>query len=69
MPPPFLYRLGKFLEGVGLLVILVGLSMSIGLGFEDEGLASMASEFRGLMLGGGLFALGYLLERVAGGRS
>ncbi|MAF66472.1 MAG: hypothetical protein CMJ84_12550 [Planctomycetes bacterium] len=68
MPPTFLYKLGKLLEGLGLLVILVGLSMSIGVGLEDDGLASMAAEFQGLMVGGALFALGYLLERGAGGR-
>jgi hypothetical protein len=42
--------------------------MSIGLGLEDEGLASMASEFQGLMIGGVLFGLGFLLERTGGGR-
>ncbi|HJP01600.1 MAG TPA: hypothetical protein QF764_07525 [Planctomycetota bacterium] len=68
MPSTPLQKFGKLLEALGLLVILVGLSMSIGLGLEDEGLASMASEFQGLMIGGALFCLGFLLERTGGGR-
>jgi len=63
-----LYTLGKLLEGIGLVVILAGVFMSIELGRQDEGLSSMAMEFKGLMWGGGLFILGWLLERASGGR-
>ena len=48
--------------------MLVGVLISINLGFEEEGLASMAQEFQGLMVGGGIFLAGYLLERWAGTR-
>jgi hypothetical protein len=63
-----LYGLAKLLEGVGLVVVLVGLFWSISFGFEDQGLRSMAYEFRGLAVGGGLFVLGWVLERAAGPR-
>ena len=62
------WMLGKALEVAGLIVILIGVSISIHLGFQDEGLSSMREEFRGLLIGGGLFALGYVLERWAGRR-
>lgn len=62
------WKFGKLLEAVGLLVVLVGVLISINLGFQEEGLASMAQEFRGLMGGGALFCVGYVLERWAGGR-
>jgi hypothetical protein len=55
----------KALEGVGLVVILVGVAISMGLGFEEEGLASMRAEFQGLAAGGALFLVGWLLERIA----
>ncbi len=64
----FLWYAAKTLQGGGLLVILVGVLLSIDLGLEEEGLKSMAIEFRGLMLGGALFLAGWLLERVVGGR-
>lgn len=64
-----LWSLGKLLEGIGLVVVLVGVLISMDLGFEDESLKSMAAEFRGLMWGGGLFLVGYLLERASGGRA
>lgn len=60
------WMFAKLLEGAGLIVVLVGVSISIHLGFEDEGLSSMREEFRGLMIGGALFAAGFLLERWAG---
>ena len=59
------WKLGKLLEAIGLLVILVGVLISINLGFQEEGLASMAQEFQGLMVGGSIFGVGYLLERWA----
>lgn len=67
MSRSMLWKIGKVLEGIGLLVILVGLSLSISLGFEDEGLKSMVSEFQGLAVGGGLFVVGWLLERAGRG--
>ncbi len=58
----------KVLEGLGLLAVLLGVLTSIGLGLEDEGLSSMRVEMWGLVFGGGLFVVGRLLERLAGGR-
>ena len=63
-----LWWLAKILEGVGMLIVLVGVFWSMSLGLEDEGLASMAMEMKGLALGGGLFLLGWLLERKLGAR-
>lgn len=68
MSRDFVYKLAKILEAVGLIVVLVGVSLSIHLGFEDEELASMREEFRGLLVGGVLFLIGYILERWAGRR-
>ncbi len=64
----FLWYVSKVLEGGGLLVVLVGVLLSIDLGLSEEGLKSMAIEFRGLMIGGGMFVAGWLLERAVGGR-
>ena len=66
MPRKLIFGLAKLLQGVGLVVVLVGLFWSISLGLEDEGLKSMAYEFRGLLVGGALFVVGIVLERVAG---
>jgi hypothetical protein len=63
-----LWWLAKGLEGVGMLVVLVGVFMSISLGLEDEGLSSMAAERKGLVWGGGLFLAGWVLERRLGTR-
>lgn len=68
MSGPFLWRLAKVLEGLGLVVILLGLLWSVGLGFEDRGLESMQFEFQGLALGGLLFATGWVIERGLGRR-
>lgn len=62
------FGLAKVLEGAGLIVILVGVYLSVNLGFEDKGLESMTIEFRGLAVGAGLFACGFLLERTVGAR-
>jgi hypothetical protein len=62
------FGLAKLLEGTGLIVILVGVYLSVNLGFEDKGLESMNIEFRGLALGAALFACGFLLERSVGSR-
>jgi hypothetical protein len=58
-----LFGLAKALEGAGLVIVLVGVFISISEGLEDQGLKSMASEMRGLVLGGSLFLVGVLIER------
>ncbi len=68
MQKSLVWKFAKLLEGVGLIVVLVGVLISIDLGFKEEGLASMAQEFRGLMVGGAIFVSGYLLERWVGSR-
>ena len=60
-----LYGLGKLLEGLGLVLVLVGVVLSMRLGFQDESLASMEHEMTGLLAGGGVFLAGWLLERAA----
>jgi hypothetical protein len=62
------FGLAKVLEGAGLIVILLGVYLSVNLGFHDKGLESMNIEFRGLALGAALFACGVLLERSLGSR-
>lgn len=64
----WLYYLAKLLEGVGMVLVLVGLLISVDLGLEEEGLKSMAYESWGLAVGGGMFLVGYLLERSIGTR-
>ena len=66
MSKELLWKLGKGLELVGLVVVLAGVLLSIDLGLKEEGLKSMGVEFQGLGIGGGLFLLGYLIERAAG---
>jgi hypothetical protein len=63
-----LWFLAKGLEGLGLVVVLVGLVLSIQLGFEDQGLESMRYEGYALLAGGALFLAGWLLERRLGAR-
>lgn len=63
-----LWYLAKTLEGIGMVIVLVGVAMSVDLGLEDRGLESMAFEGRGLLLGGGLFVAGWILERTIGAR-
>ena len=64
----FLYGLAKALEGLGLVVVLAGVFISISEGLEDQGLKSMATEMKGLAIGGGLFLVGVLIERRIGSR-
>lgn len=61
-----MWWVAKTLEGVGMVVVLVGVFISMSLGLEGQGLASMAYEFRGLFIGGTLFTAGVLLERRVG---
>jgi hypothetical protein len=63
-----LYWIAKGLEGLGLAVVLAGVMISVSLGFEDAGLASMSTEFQALGIGGALFAAGFLIERKIGSR-
>ena len=62
------WNFAKFLEGLGMVLVLVGLLMSIDMGMEDEGLKSMKYEGLGLAWGGGIFFAGWLLERSLGAR-
>jgi hypothetical protein len=59
-----LWWIAKGLEGVGMLLVLVGVFVSISLGLEDEGLSSMRTEMQGLAVGGGLFLVGWWIERA-----
>ncbi len=68
MGTKWIWWTAKALEGGGMVVILVGLLLSIQLGFEDEGLESMRYEGTALMVGGVMFFLGWLLERSLGTR-
>lgn len=63
-----IWFLAKILEGLGLVVILGGVFLSMRLGFQEEGLASMGAEFQGLMIGGLLFLAGWSLEQRKGMR-
>ena len=63
-----LWWFAKCLEGVGMVLVLVGVFWSISLGLEDDGLSSMAVEMKGLMIGGGMFLAGWLIERRLGTR-
>ncbi len=68
MERPLLWYLAKGLEGLGLLVVLWGIILSISLGVGEEGLQSMKVEGYGLLAGGVLFLLGWALERGLGSR-
>ena len=63
-----LWYLAKGLEGLGMVVVLVGVVLSIQLGMQEEGLESMRYEGTALAIGGGLFLIGWLLERSIGAR-
>ena len=60
--------LAKVLEGAGMVVVLVGLVLSVQLGLGEQGLKSMEYELNGLLVGGGLFLAGYVIERKLGAR-
>lgn len=63
-----LWWVAKTLEGVGMVIVLVGVFFSMSLGLGGQGLESMAYEFKGLFLGGALFLVGVALERKLGSR-
>ena len=64
----WIWYLAKGFEGIGLLVILWGLLLSIQLGMGDEGLESMKVESYALGIGVALFVVGWLMERQLGTR-
>lgn len=64
----WLWLLAKGLEGLGMVVVLVGLVISMRLGFQEEGLKSMKYESYALVGGGAIFLAGMLLERRIGAR-
>lgn len=68
MKNPALWWVAKALEGVGMVIVLAGLLISIQYGFQEEGLKSMRYEYNGLMIGGGMFFVGWLIERALGAR-
>jgi len=63
-----LWLLAKGLEGLGMVVVLVGLVLSVQPGFQDDGLKSMQYEGYALLGGGALFMAGWALERRIGAR-
>ncbi len=64
-----LWTFAKALEGVGMVIVLVGVMLSINLGVkEGDSLASMKYEMQALGIGGMLFLLGYVIERRLGAR-
>lgn len=58
--------IGKGLQALGLLIVLVGLVVSIGLGSMEQGLHAMWVELQALFGGALLFAIGTFLQRRAG---
>lgn len=64
-----LWYVGKGLEFVGMIVVLVGVLISMNEGLvQKDSLASMRYEFVGLGVGGALFVIGWLIERSVGAR-
>ena len=63
-----LWMLAKALEGIGMVVVLIGLVLSVELGFRDEGMTSQYAELVALLAGMLLFGLGFVLERILGTR-
>ena len=56
------YVLGRSLQVMGLFAVLAGLAVSVSLGFQDQGLASMKYELYALFGGGALFLLGKWIQ-------
>lgn len=61
------WKLGRLMQGLGLIVTLVGVLMSVDAGMRDQGLESQRMELMGLLLGGGLFIAGWVVTRSTGG--
>ncbi|MFT5288731.1 MAG: hypothetical protein ACI8QS_003150 [Planctomycetota bacterium] len=68
MKSPLIWWVAKTLEGIGMIVVLVGLTVSIQLGFDDEALESMRYESYALVIGLVLFFVGWMIERRIGAR-
>ena len=68
MSKQHLWMLAKALEGLGLVVVLIGLVLSVELGFRDEGMSSQYAELIALFVGLALFATGFVIERLTGTR-
>jgi len=66
VPRNWIWTVAKVLQGLGLVLVLVGLVLSVQLGMQDEGMESMRFELYGLVGGGLMFAVGVLLERSVG---
>ena len=60
------HRIGKALQALGLFVVFVGLSLSMGAVQISSSLDSMWVEIYGLLGGMGLFAIGFLLVGGSG---
>lgn len=63
-----LWMLAKALEGLGMVIVLIGLVLSVELGFQDEGMTSQYAELIALLVGMVLFGIGFLIERITGTR-
>jgi len=61
------WKLGRAMQGIGLIVVLGGVLMSVDAGMRDEGLKSQRAELMGLALGGGLFLAGWVVTNATGG--
>ena len=55
------YKVGKALQGLGLMVVFIGLSLSMGAVQLSSSLDSMWIEVYGLLGGLALFGVGYLI--------
>lgn len=60
---PTRYLFARALQVMGMAAVLVGLAISVSLGFQDEGLKSMQYELYALIGGAVLFYLGRWLQR------
>ena len=55
------YKIGKALQAIGLMVVFIGLSLSMGAVQLSSSLDSMWIEVYGLLGGMALFGVGYLI--------
>ncbi len=62
------WMLAKSLEALGLIIVLIGLVLSVELGFRDEGMSSQYAELIALLVGFVLWGIGFVIERMAGTR-
>ena len=59
-----LYKIGRFLQILGLILLPVGMAANLAQP-PEFGTKSLAFMFVMLGIGGGVFALGYLLQQIA----